>query len=162
MSKFLQKSVAVLLALVVLNLQAYAVPFSGMDFSDDAQELISFDEDAVYSEFDEIAELSQVLSSEDLSVDEISSSLTENIAMEAALPLTADEDGASGAPLGIPSFLWGCLLSWVGIILVYFLTEENKDETKKAVWGCVAGSVAYIAFYVLAFGLSAASSAATY
>lgn len=161
MFKFVQKVLAVFLALVLLNLQTYASPFSGMDFSDDAQELIEFNEDAIYSEFQDIEALSEVLASEDVSAEEISdNTLLENVSMNASLPLAADEEGTTGPPLGIPSFLWGCILSWVGILLVYLLTEENKDETKKAVWGCVAGTAAYVLFYVLIYGAAFATSTA--
>ena len=43
-------------------------------------------------------------------------------------------------PLGIPSFIWGCCLGFVGIGIVYFMTED-KEETKKALWGCILGTV---------------------
>ncbi|MFB6342735.1 hypothetical protein ACE1ET_13485 [Saccharicrinis sp. FJH62] len=163
MAKFFQKFLAVFLALILLNLQTFASPFAGSDFSDEAQELVNFNEDAIYSEFQEIDALSDMLLSNDVSADEITdNSMLENVSMNASLPLSADEDGTTGPPLGIPSFLWGCILSWVGILIVYFLTEENKDETKKAVWGCVAGAVAYTLFYVIVWGVGAAASASTY
>lgn len=54
--------------------------------------------------------------------------------------------------LGIPGFWWGCLLGPVGIIAVYILSDEDKEETKKALTGCiVAGGVEaiiMIAYYV--------------
>ena len=121
--------------------------------------MVNFNEDAIYSEFQEIDALSDMLLSNDVSADEITdNTMLENVSMNASLPLSADEDGTTGPPLGIPSFLGGCVLSWVGILLVYFLTEENKAETKKAVWGCVAGAAAYILFYVVVYGASFAAS----
>jgi len=51
--------------------------------------------------------------------------------------------------LGIPPFWWGFLLSWVGILLVYFLTEQNKEYTKEALIGCVVGSLVYVGFSFL-------------
>lgn len=51
-------------------------------------------------------------------------------------------------PLGIPSFVWGFCLGIAGIAVVYFVTEE-KEETKKALWGCIAGSALYTAVYVV-------------
>ena len=159
MVKFFQKFVAVFLALILLNLQTFASPFVGYDFSEDAQELVNFNEDAIYSEFQEIDALSELLLSNDVSANEITdNTMLENVSMNASLPLSADEDGTTGPPLGIPSFLWGCLLSWVGILLVYFITEENKDETKKAVWGCVAGTAAYVLFYVVIYGAAFATT----
>lgn len=65
--------------------------------------------------------------------------------------------GYGDPPLGVPSFVWGCVLSWVGILVVYLVTEDN-DETKKALWGCVAGAVGwslfYVVYYVIILGVS--------
>jgi hypothetical protein len=66
------------------------------------------------------------------------------------------------APLGIPSFVWGFCLGVPGIAIVYFVAED-KDETMKALWGCVAntaiGLVVYI-IYVVAV-VNAVSDAST-
>ncbi len=51
-------------------------------------------------------------------------------------------------PLGIPSFVWGFCLGLVGIGVVYFMTED-RDETKKALWGCVASAALTTVFYVV-------------
>ena len=51
-------------------------------------------------------------------------------------------------PLGIPSFVWGCCLGVPGIAIVYFVSED-KDETMKALWGCIASSVGYSLSYVV-------------
>lgn len=56
--------------------------------------------------------------------------------------------------LGIPSFLWGCATGIVGVAVVYFVTED-KDETKKAVWGCVASTAAWTVLYFTVFAVSA-------
>ena len=52
-------------------------------------------------------------------------------------------------PLGIPSFLWGCVFGVVGVALVYFMTDEDKDETKKALIGCVVAGLSYSVFWVI-------------
>jgi hypothetical protein len=52
-------------------------------------------------------------------------------------------------PLGIPSFLWGCVFGVVGVALVYFLTDEDKAETKKALIGCVVAGLSYTVFWVI-------------
>lgn len=46
----------------------------------------------------------------------------------------------SEPPLGIPSFLWGCVFGVVGLLIVY-LVSEDEVETKKALKGCV---IAYL------------------
>jgi len=55
------------------------------------------------------------------------------------------------SPLGIPSFIWGFCLGIPGIVIVYLVSDEDKDETKKALFGCLAGSLAYTACYVIYF-----------
>jgi hypothetical protein len=52
-------------------------------------------------------------------------------------------------PLGIPSFLWGCVFWVAGVAIVYFITDEDKEETKKALFGCVVSSAGYVIFWVL-------------
>jgi len=68
--------------------------------------------------------------------------------------MVSDVNGISGLNLinekvfGIPSFLWGCVFSWVGVLVVY-LVGQDKAETKSAIIGCVVGAVAYSAFYAI-------------
>jgi flagellar capping protein FliD len=70
---------------------------------------------------------------------------------ESTSTLSALTEGA----LGIPSFIWGCVLGWVGILITYLVTQDS-DETKKALYGCligwVGGFLLYIVFVVLIFG----------
>ena len=64
-------------------------------------------------------------------------------------------------PLGVPSFLWGCVFGPIGLLVGYIVTEQDKDETKKALWGCVTGTVVEVLFWVVVYGAiftSAASS----
>jgi hypothetical protein len=44
-------------------------------------------------------------------------------------------------PLGIPSLVWGFCCSVVGLALVYFTTDNDKDEVKKAAIGCLVGTL---------------------
>lgn len=66
--------------------------------------------------------------------------------------LVSDPNGISGFNMinervfGVPSFLWGCVFSWVGVLVVY-LVGQDKAETKSAIIGCVVGAVAYALFY---------------
>ncbi len=61
-------------------------------------------------------------------------------------------------PAGIPSFLWGCVLGWIGILIVYLVTQDS-DETKKALYGCLigwgVGFLLYLLFWVVIFGNAA-------
>jgi hypothetical protein len=68
-------------------------------------------------------------------------------------------------PLGIPSFWWGfgagcvgaasfygaCWLGLGAVFFVYFMTDENKEEAKKALWGCLAGTAVGILLYFVVF-----------
>ncbi len=54
----------------------------------------------------------------------------------------------SEPPLGIPSFLWGCILGVIGILLVYILTDGDKLETKKALWGMLVWVGVWVILYV--------------
>ena len=51
-------------------------------------------------------------------------------------------------PLGIPSFLWGCVFNLVGVAIVYFVTDEDMAETKKAFLGCVVSGAVYVLYWV--------------
>jgi len=42
--------------------------------------------------------------------------------------------------LGIPGFIWGCCLSWVGILVVYLVADDPK-ETRSAIIGCVVNAL---------------------
>ncbi len=54
--------------------------------------------------------------------------------------------------LGIGGFWWGLILGWVGILIVYLVTED-KEETKKALYGCIVQGVVGLACYVLYLAL---------
>ncbi len=49
--------------------------------------------------------------------------------------------GSIYGPLGIPSFIWGFVLSVAGIVIVYIMTDGDKQETKKSLYGCVTSAV---------------------
>lgn len=79
------------------------------------------------------------------------SSLLNNINLNSSTAFISSGDG----PAGIPSFLWGCILGWIGILIVYLITEDS-EETKKALYGCIAqaltGCLLYVLFWVLFWG----------
>ena len=64
-----------------------------------------------------------------------------------AAPMGASQEGE--APLGIPAFWWGCILGWVGILLVYLLTDNDKAQTKKALNGCLISTGVGVVLYVI-------------
>ncbi len=61
-------------------------------------------------------------------------------------------------PLGIPSFLWGCLFGLLGIILVYLVTDGDTDETKKALYGMLVWIGVGVVLYFAVFSAAAVAS----
>jgi hypothetical protein len=63
-------------------------------------------------------------------------------------------------PANIPAFCWGACLSWIGILLVYYITDKDQAQTKKALYGCITAygiiGVAYI--IIVAVAISAENS----
>jgi hypothetical protein len=118
-----------------------------------------------------VAEMSDLTSLENYVNDHAGVTLTEvvnnasGIAASLNLKPTAFEGLSSmlrggDLPLGIPAFWWGCVLGFVGIAVVYFTTED-RDETKKALWGCMiptAIGILYYVFVIVLFASTAASS----
>jgi len=51
--------------------------------------------------------------------------------------------------LGIPGFWWGCVLGPVGILVVYLVTENDKPEVKKALYGCLVSTGIWVIFEVI-------------
>ncbi len=62
-------------------------------------------------------------------------------------PMGMDQDGDD--LMGIPPFLWGCVLGWVGLLLVYILTDNDKAQVKKAFTGCLVSTGVSVALYVV-------------
>jgi hypothetical protein len=115
-------------------------------------DLFSYDENQVSQEMSQLQALEDFVAVNPGVT--LSNLQTENNALVNDLNLANGEFGGigsmSGEPaLGIPSFLWGCVLSWVGVLVVYLVTDQDKSETKKAFMGCIVGALAYTVFYVI-------------
>lgn len=55
-------------------------------------------------------------------------------------------------PLGIPAFLWGCVFSWVGLLVVYVVTNNDHEQVHKALMGCIVSGVVWIIWYLAWYG----------
>lgn len=60
-------------------------------------------------------------------------------------------------PLGIPGFWWGCVLGVVGVLIVYFLSEKDKAETKQALIGCLVATGVIILWQVFWYAIYGSS-----
>jgi hypothetical protein len=115
-----------------------------------AAEPINFDAQNIDAEFEQLNKIEKfVQNNEGTTLDNLKSQNSElltDISIEAD---SASVVASSDLPAGIPAFWWGCVLSWVGLILVYVLTDKDSAQTKKALIGCLVGTGVSVIFYVL-------------
>lgn len=122
-------------------------------FATEPGEAFSFEEDQISAEFDQLNKIEKYVQESNVTLEELQA---QNSDLVAGIDLSADTAGALAAadlPLGIPAFWWGCVLTILGVILVYVLTDQDKEQTKKALIGCLVTAGAYIIFYVVLYGL---------
>lgn len=113
--------------------------------------LFDYDRDAISTELSQLASLEEFVTAHagvTLSLLQSNSDLTAGLNFDASNVLKSLQ--ALEPPLGIPSFLWGFCLGWVGILITY-LVSDDKEETKKALLGCVIGSVSWFLLYIIVF-----------
>ena len=150
------KSISVFMALLLLTTQTISIAARPSDvrIADLDESVLILDESALDEAMMELNVLDEFLSGNpgvtysDLESSE--SSLIVGI-KDTASPLGMDSENEP--PLGVPSFLWGCILGVVGIILVYIITDGDKIETKKALWGMLV----WVGIIIIAYGVSAAT-----
>lgn len=132
------KSIILACAFIVAELLASAEPSS----------LFSYDKQALNNKMQGLATIENYVNeNEGITL----CSLGDEGEKLADVVLLADESSFGKAlndgPAGIPSFLWGCVLSFAGVILVYGLTEDS-EEAKKALYGCLTGGAAFLIIYI--------------
>jgi len=136
---------------------AVAIKASSSITKIEIQSVAEFDDSEIYSAFAGVSELDEYLAMNNgKSYSEVSqnnSALLNGVSSTTTLPLSASPDNLA---LGIPSFLWGCVFGWVGLVIVYLVTE-NKEQTKKALWGCIASTVVTVGLYIVLFAATAES-----
>jgi hypothetical protein len=154
MKQLILKSLYVFFAVLLFSIQAIAFTLKASS-TINRSEIISvseFDDTEIYEAFAGISELDQYLSINngktyfEVSLD--NSALLCQISSTTSLPLN---NPSGKLALGIPSFLWGCLFNWAGLIIVYLGTDKDKGQTKKALWGCIANEVAIVAYVMITF-----------
>ena len=113
-----------------------------------AEEPLNFDDQNINSEFDQINKIERyVQANEGVTLTQLkaeNAELLNGIDLESQ---TVSSIASGDLPAGIPAFWWGCILTWVGVILVYVLTDNDKEQTKKAVMGCLVSAAVYVVTY---------------
>ncbi len=118
-------------------------------FATEPQESFTFNEDEIAAEFDQLNKIEKYVQESDITLEELQA---QNSDLVDGIELSADTSGALAAaemPLGIPAFWWGCVLAVLGVILVYVLTDQDKEQTKKALIGCLVFAGAWVIYYVI-------------
>jgi len=158
MRKFLTKSMSVFMALTMLLAQSQALsarPINvGIPSLDES--VFTLDLDALDQALSELNELDNFLAqNEGVLYTDLEAAESELISDVSDIAAPLGMAPASDDLLGIPAFWWGCVLGWVGWLLVYILTDQDSDETRKAFTGCLVGTGVWVAFsvvYYLAVG----------
>lgn len=109
--------------------------------------LFQYNKDAVNKEMTQLNQVESYVNAHDGVT--LSQLKNENNAVIQNMNLNSNAGFASVAdgPAGIPSFVWGFCLSWVGILIVYLVVQDS-DETKKALYGCIVSAALYILWWV--------------
>jgi len=162
MKQTILKSFSLFLAVLMFSFQtfAFSTKTSTAITENEIQSVIGFDESEIYAAFAEVSDLDQYLAQNEgvtyTDIDQENSTLLNGISSSTTLPFSASSDELV---LGIPSFFWGCVFGWVGLLVVY-LVLENKEQTKKALYGCIASTVVGVVLYVAVFAAAATTTTA--
>ena len=136
-----------------LFVSVFLVFFAGFTiFANDA-DLFKLDYNTVRAEFTQLDQLAvMVTSNSDLTYDMLKLSDGNLIESLRLVPESALPTGEKNPVLGIPSFLWGCGLGVVGMAIVYIVSNQNMDETKKSLWGCLTWTAVVVVLDLVWWG----------
>jgi hypothetical protein len=122
-------------------LMGTSVMFAESDFSYDASQV-----QKTFSKLDKLEQMH--FAQPDASLDELTAnSEFSGVSISAG---TVNMVVRDDTPPVLPAFWWGCILGAIGILIVYLITE-SREQTTKAVYGCLAWGVVWVLFYVFWF-----------
>jgi hypothetical protein len=133
----------------ILSLIALFSLSISLSFAEEAKETFNYDEQQINADFKQLEKIEKyVQKNEGTTLESLKSQNSElvsgiNLSADASAALMADE-----LPLGIPAFWWGCVLGIIGILIVYLVTDKDKDQTKKALFGCLIWTGIWILYAV--------------
>jgi len=165
MKKVLLKSFSVFMAIIMLVAQSQSLSAKTIEISLPSidESVFTLDETALDAAMQELNELENFLVlNEGTSYNDLliaGSDLIANVS-DTSSPMGAMQEGE--APLGIPAFLWGCVLGWVGLLVVYIVTDNDKAQVKKALMGCLVSTVVTTVIYVVLIAASATTDTGYY
>lgn len=109
-------------------------------------QVMAFNEQAVNAEFEKLNKLEEfVTANEGVTIEDVQNTeLTQDLKLDTNV---TNAVAAGELPLGIPAFWWGCVLGLLGVLAVYLITDKDKDQTKKALYGCLAWTVLWVVYY---------------
>ena len=152
MKKIFFKSFSVLLALIMLTVQTQSLSARPINagLQSIGESALNLDQESLNAAMQELNALETYLDQNagvtynDLAA--VGSELILNVSASSS-PLGFDQDGEN--VLGIPPFLWGCVLGWVGLLIVYIATDNDRTQVKKALTGCLIGTGVSVALYAI-------------
>ncbi|WP_255069710.1 hypothetical protein [Lacihabitans sp. LS3-19] len=114
-----------------------------------AAEPINYDAQDINAEFEQLNKIENYVQNNEGTTLESLQSQNSNLLTDINIEADAAASvAASDLPAGIPAFWWGCVLTILGVILVYVLTDKDNAQTKKALMGCIVTGGVYILYYV--------------
>jgi hypothetical protein len=143
MRKVLQKSLSLGLALIIFSAQTMAFTTVETEINSNIEiaSVTNFDETEIYNAFADVNSLVSFLQvNDEVTLSELKTShneLISNINSSAALALSATSD----SPPIFSAFIWGCLLNWVGMLIVGVTTGFDSEQITKSAWGCLISSL---------------------
>lgn len=118
---------------------------------------LQYDEQKIEAEFNQLNQLEKhVATNPGTTLDEVSASNAELI-QDMVLEGNAIAAVMAEAPLNIPPFWWGLCLGWVGLLVVYIVTDNDRDQVKKAFTGCLINTGIGLVLYLLIYGAALGS-----
>lgn len=154
MKKFGMKSLGVFLALVVLLTQTHVVSaktietgYINLNESDLTLDLHQLD-----LVMNDLNQLDNYLNQHnELTFQDLQDAGSELISNVSDSPSPSGMGSNGELPLGISGFWWGCILGVVGMLIVYLVTDNDKVQVKKSLYGCLIGSLFGLGIYTIAW-----------
>ncbi len=112
-----------------------------------SSDLFKLNYNQVKQDFKQLDQLAEKVKAGNLTYEDLTATdtgLINNLAISSAPSIPLLPDGA----LGIPSFLWGCILGPLGVIISYITTHDSKEE-KKAILGCIVETAVIVTTLII-------------